>query len=390
MNLRQNFRIYPNQIQKIILHQQFFAHNQAYNIVLSNKEKLSSTELDKKIKSILTERKLNFNTKIVQQARLQAISDMIRLKKSNQTKGQTGTLKFKNSRKDFSMETTKEQFRILDTINPKYKILRIFNQSIRIVWTKNLPNWSSIRITKDNLNHFYVSIVYQINTPPLSIFPDENVLGLDLNLHSIDIGNEERHEKFSLNKIKKIIPVEEFSWYKKLERKQSKRLEELKNEKIKKLPNQYYKDKMILAKNKKKQAENIKWNLHQITNKIIKNLTDTNVSLLCVEDLNVKNMTEKSNVVKSLGKKKSKSMRKNILKTSFGQILLMLEYKCAINGIHFKKVNPKYTSKMCSKCKEINFELELKDRWYECPKCGNSLDRDHNACINIGGNRLFA
>ena len=390
MILRQNFRIYPTNLQKILLHQHFFAHNQAYNIVLSNQESLSSTQLDQKIKHILSERQLVFNTKIVQQARVQAILDMKKLKKSNQTKGEKGSLNFKLSRKDFSMETTKEQFKILDSGNPKYKILRIFNQSIKLVWTKNLPNWSSIRIIKDNLDNFYISLVYTINQPELNQNPEEKVFGLDLNIKSIDMGNEEVHKKFLLNKIKKIVPVEEKFWYKKLARKQSKRLEEVKNGKREELPKQYYKDKKILSKHKKKQAENIRWNLHQITNQIIENLKEMNVSMLCVEDLNVKSMTGKKNVVKSLGKKKSKSMRKNIMKTSFGLILLMLEYKCAKNGIHIKKVNPVYTSKKCSKCKEINFELEIKDRWYECPKCGNSLDRDHNACINIGGNRLSA
>lgn len=390
MTLRQNYKILPNSVQKHILHQHFFAHNQAYNIILSNKDQFSFTQLDSKIKIILRNRDLQFNTKVVQQARVQAIADMKKLKKSNQTKGEKGSLKFKSSRKDFSFETTKEQFKILDTENPKYKTLRVFGQSIKIIWSKDLDNWSSIRFIKDNLGDYYISLVYTKNIQNLPENPEDKVFGLDLNLKSIDFGDLRTHKKISLNKISNIKSVENLDWYKKIQRKQSKRLEDLKNEKIEKLPNQYYKDKRILAKNKKKQSNHIIWNLHQITNNIINQLKIDEISLLCVEDLNIKNMTNKKNIVKSLGAGRSKSMRKNILKTSFGQILSMLEYKCAINGIHFQKVNPKYTSKTCSNCKEINYELKLQDRWFKCPNCGNELDRDHNACINIGGNRLSA
>ncbi len=41
------------------------------------------------------------------------------------------------------------------------------------------------------------------------------------------------------------------------------------------------------------------------------------------------------------------------------------------------------TSKKCSGCGNINKELKLSDRTYECSKCGLSIDRDLNASINI-------
>ena len=41
------------------------------------------------------------------------------------------------------------------------------------------------------------------------------------------------------------------------------------------------------------------------------------------------------------------------------------------------------SSKLCHKCGYINRELTLKNREWVCPECGERLDRDVNAAINI-------
>jgi len=53
--------------------------------------------------------------------------------------------------------------------------------------------------------------------------------------------------------------------------------------------------------------------------------------------------------------------------------------ECAGSRVLF--VSPKYTSQMCSGCGAI-VKKELEERWHEC-SCGCSLDRDHNAALNI-------
>ena len=40
------------------------------------------------------------------------------------------------------------------------------------------------------------------------------------------------------------------------------------------------------------------------------------------------------------------------------------------------------SSKKCCKCGRIKKELKLSERVYHC-ECGNKMDRDHNAAINI-------
>ena len=58
-----------------------------------------------------------------------------------------------------------------------------------------------------------------------------------------------------------------------------------------------------------------------------------------------------------------------------------LSWKCKKYGTNFYKVNPAYTTQMCSCCKKIN-KLSLNDRIFSC-SCGNNMDRDINAAINI-------
>ena len=55
------------------------------------------------------------------------------------------------------------------------------------------------------------------------------------------------------------------------------------------------------------------------------------------------------------------------------------------DGLHFHQVDPKNTSQICSSCGQKSpKQLSLAIRTFDCSFCGNpSLDRDHNAAINI-------
>jgi putative transposase len=65
----------------------------------------------------------------------------------------------------------------------------------------------------------------------------------------------------------------------------------------------------------------------------------------------------------------------------WGQFTTFLQSKAAAAGREVIKVNPAYTSQMCSGCGQIK-PKPLSQRWHECD-CGLSLHRDHNAAINI-------
>lgn len=76
------------------------------------------------------------------------------------------------------------------------------------------------------------------------------------------------------------------------------------------------------------------------------------------------------------------TLAKSILDAGWGYLMQRLHDKAASAGRVVVLVDPRNTSKTCSSCGRIFTELTLQDRWVNCG-CGLSLDRDHNAAINI-------
>lgn len=65
------------------------------------------------------------------------------------------------------------------------------------------------------------------------------------------------------------------------------------------------------------------------------------------------------------------------------QLLQRIEFKAKEHSKILRKIDRFYpSSKTCSKCSRIKENLALKDRQFEC-QCGQQLDRDLNAAINI-------
>ena len=74
-------------------------------------------------------------------------------------------------------------------------------------------------------------------------------------------------------------------------------------------------------------------------------------------------------------------LNKSILDAGWGQFQQICKHKAACADSRIVFVSPTYTSQMCSGCGAID-QKELEERWHTC-SCGCSLDRDHNAAINI-------
>ncbi len=73
----------------------------------------------------------------------------------------------------------------------------------------------------------------------------------------------------------------------------------------------------------------------------------------------------------------------SILDAGWGQFQQIVTHKAACAGRTVLKVNPRYTSQVCSQCGIVR-KKELSERWHSC-ECGCELDRDTNAAINILG-----
>ncbi|KAM3104076.1 RNA-guided endonuclease InsQ/TnpB family protein, partial [Phormidesmis sp. 146-33] len=75
-------------------------------------------------------------------------------------------------------------------------------------------------------------------------------------------------------------------------------------------------------------------------------------------------------------------LAKSVNDAGWGQFLQILSIKAERAGLQIIAVNPNGTSQNCSSC-GIKVKKGLSDRWHSCHNCGCSLDRDHNAAINI-------
>ncbi len=79
---------------------------------------------------------------------------------------------------------------------------------------------------------------------------------------------------------------------------------------------------------------------------------------------------------------KNRHLAKSILDAGWGYFIERLRTKAAEAGRVVVEVDPRNTSRTCSRCGHLFEDLTLKERWIACG-CGLSLDRDHNAAINI-------
>ena len=132
------------------------------------------------------------------------------------------------------------------------------------------------------------------------------------------------------------------------------------------------KAKLKVAKLHQKTANQRDFFLHNVSTSIVKNY-----DIIGIEDLNV------------VGMVKNPKLAKSISDASFSKFKLMLEYKADWYGKKVVKVGKFYpSSKTCSSCGAIKQDLTLNDRVYECACCGLSMDRDHNAAINIKNEAL--
>lgn len=154
--------------------------------------------------------------------------------------------------------------------------------------------------------------------------------------------------------------------FKKTETKKIKRLQRQLSKK-QKGSNNRKKARIKLAKLYKKINDRKQYYLHSVSNSLI----DEN-QVICMEDLNVKGMVKNHNLAES------------ICEMNFGEFRRILEYKTNWYNRKIVFVDRFYpSSKTCHNCGYINKNLTLKDRQWICPQCGEVIERDYNAALNI-------
>ena len=215
------------------------------------------------------------------------------------------------------------------------------------------PGWNikSTTISMDSDGKFYASVLYEYESNVIPAAIIDNAIGLDYKSNGLYMdsnGNSHTGHKY----------------YRAGQAKLAKAQRRLKN-------------KSIGSSNYKKQQLKI-FKIHRhISNQRLDDLHKTSTEIanrydvVCVESLNMRAMSNKG-----FGNGKA------TMDNGYGMFLNMLQYKLNDRGKYFVKVDKWYPStQTCCNC-GCTHKLGLNERIFNCG-CGLTIDRDHNAAINI-------
>ena len=352
-----------------------FAYNWALNYQQMNydigNDFLSDCDLRKTFTKLKQKDKFKWINDYSNNIMKQAIKDACNLYK-NFFKGLAKYPKFKSKRKSkpsFYVDTCKIQFTDthikLEKIADSTRKNRAKANWIRLAEHNRIPlncKYYNPRVTFDGLNWWIsVGVEFSENTEK----PLNDGIGIDIGIKDFAICSDKNTYK-NINKTAKVKKLKKKK--RRLQRKISKKY--LKNKKgvcYCKTKNILKSEKQLLKINHR--LTNIRHNyLHYVTSEII----SRKPKFIVLEDLNVKGMM------------KNKHLAKAIQEQCFYEFYRQMQYKCNWNNIEFTTADRYYpSSKMCSCCGNIKKDLKLKDRIYICAECGNVIDRDYQASVNL-------
>lgn len=369
----------PNNKQRTRLFQNAgvarFAYNWALGYQKSNYESGGKFLSDCDLRKIFTQLKqteehqwLNeYSSNIAKQA----IKDACTAYK-NFFSGRARFPKFKSKRKSrpsFYMDNVKIKFTDthvkLEKITDSRKANRKSLNWIRLAEHGRIPvdaHYSNPRITFDGLN-WWISV--GVECEECNETSKNDGIGIDIGIKDLAICSD-GHTYKNINKSKRVKKLTKKK--RRLQRRVSRKyLKNKKGERYCKTSNIAKAQRALLVVSRK--LTNIRHNyLHQVTSEIV----SRKPKFIVMEDLNVAGMM------------KNRHLAKAIQEQSFYELYRQMKYKSEWNNIEFITADRFYpSSKLCSCCGNIKRDLKISDRVYVCSECGNTIDRDLQAAINL-------
>lgn len=354
MNKAIKIRIYPNKEQEEQLARTFGCCRFLYNIMLE--DKIQEYQKNKKmLKNTPASYKKEYPW-LKEVDSLALANVQLHLEKAYQNffrNPQSGFPKFKSkhkSRRSFTTNVVNGNVRLE---GGKLKLPKM--SLIKIIQHREIPEnyrLKSVTVNQEPSGKYYASLLYTYeNQISIKEVLAEKILGIDFAMSGMAVFSDGSKAEYPM-------------YYRKSEKKLSRE---------QRILSHCEKGSRNYAKQRKKVAvchEKIRNQRRDFQHKLSRKLADS-YDAVCVEDLNMKAMS------------RSLHLGKSVMDDGYGMFLGMLEYKLGEQGKKLVKTDRFYpSSKTCSKCGAVKKELKLSERIYKC-SCGNRMDRDVNAAINI-------
>lgn len=142
----------------------------------------------------------------------------------------------------------------------------------------------------------------------------------------------------------------------------------------------------LQKKGKYKKAKQIKNRESRIVKNLNHHISKKIVEIACANKCSDINLERLQNIRKTATGNRIKNFKYSLNSWSFYQLQKMIEYKAKLQGIVVSYIDPRYTSKSCSRCGHIGNRSAKK---FKCHNCGHVDHADTNAAFNIGKPILY-
>lgn len=372
MQLRYNFRAYPDASQCAALAQAFGCARVVFNDGLRAREEAHASGLPYIKDSELQKRVITAAKRTEERAWLGNVSSVVLVQSlrdlhtayrnffasaSGKRKGpKVAAPRFK-SRKDNrqSIRFTANGFSLRD--NGRLYVAKVGDIAIR--WSRRLPSApTSVAVTRDAADRYWVSFVVETDPEPLPHVGTDT--GIDLGLKHFAVladGSKVNSPRFLRRAEKKL-----------------KRMQKALSRKDKGSSNRGKARKKVARQHAKVADRRRDW-LHKLSTQIIRDNQAVYVETLCSKAI------------------ARTSLAKSAHDAGWAQFVSMLEYKASRHGRTFAKVARNFpSSQLCSNCGHRDGKKSLRIREWTCAECDSHHDRDHNAARNVlfEGRRIVA
>jgi putative transposase len=163
-------------------------------------------------------------------------------------------------------------------------------------------------------------------------------------------------------------------WQRKIREVQSRR------DHCRRLSRKWYRYDSKLKKMRQKMVYQLRDFQHKVSRSVVEN---TRANTIIIGTLNIKVMAKrKKSKLSFQSTKAKKTLNHSLMNTGFlGRFAEFLTYKANRVGKRVVRIDEAFTTQTCCVCGNMQYR-QLSERSIQC-NCGNSLDRDQNAAVNI-------